>query len=400
MARSQKRYVWLLTACFSITLLPILFLNLQLDSLTLGHNDTVQQASAWQQATQGVTYAPNLTNTGLFKTLRLHDRLPQINGVVFGSSTALGVGAVMFPPPMKIYNFSQTGHELISVIGEAEWAIAHADNVKYLAIPLDWSLGFIYRGGEPGMADLSSSVAQQQAIARADATPLMDRMRDALSYPRVATLFDILKHILRAQDSRAAFRQYFLQAVSDDYRCADGTLAKDFDTMYRGTCTGFRFDGSATFANLEPVQDARPLLLSATASNSKYVTNLTQYQGEPNPAMLRHLATLARQAEAKGGKLLLFMPPLLPGMEEAFLQHPLWSPTLVHSKDVLRAWAEREHIVILDAGRSERYGCTAAEFVDEHHAYASCYGKVFSGFWDKQARIVNNEIAWPSGGLY
>ncbi|MDE2310812.1 MAG: hypothetical protein KGL01_08290 [Betaproteobacteria bacterium] len=400
MNRSHKRYVRLMLACFSVTLLPILALNLQLGRQAMGNTSQVRQASEWQHVTHGVTYAPTLSDTALFKTLRLHDRLPEINCVVFGSSTALGVPAAAFPPPVQAYNFAQTGHGLISAIGEAEWLMAHTDNVKYLVVSLDWSLGFIYAEGEPAVADLAAATAQQQATTHANTIPLLDRVRDALSYPRVASLFDILRQILRAQDSRAVFRQYFLQAVSDDYRCADGSWAKDFDTIYRGTCTGFRFDGSATFANLEPVKDARPLILSATVSSSKYTINLMSRQGEPNPAILRHLAALARQAESKGGKLLLFMPPLLPGMEAAFLQHPQLSATLAHSKDALRAWATRENMVILDAGQSERFGCNAAEFADEHHAFPTCYAKVFAAFWNTHARTDGGSIAWPSGGLY
>ncbi|MDD5180606.1 MAG: hypothetical protein PHT15_05040 [Gallionellaceae bacterium] len=398
MNRSHKRYVRLMLACFAATLLPILALNLQLGSLTLGNSGKVRQASAWQQATHGVTYAPTLSDTGLFKTLRLHDRLPEINGVVFGSSTALGITVAAFPPPLKVYNFAQTGHGLMAAIGEAEWLMAHKDNIKYLVIPLDWSLGFIYQDGEPAPLDLAVAATQQQTAT--GAVPLLDRMRDALSYPRVASLFDILKKILRAPDNGTAFRQYFLQAVSDDYRCADGSWARDFDTIYRGTCTGFRFDGSATFANNEPVKDARPLILSAAVSSSKYVINLMRRQGEPNPAMLHHLAALARQTEGKNGKLLLFMPPLLPGMEAAFLQHPQLSATLTHTKDALRAWAARENIVILDAGQSERFGCSVPEFMDEHHAFPSCYNKVFTAFWSNHARAEGGNISWPRGGLY
>ena len=201
-------------------------------------------------------------------------------------------------------------------------------------------------------------------------------------------------------NGRAMFRQYFLQATSDDYRCGDGSLAKDFDTLYRGTCTGFRHDGSATFANLEPVRNARPLILSATSSSSQYAINLIHRQGEPNPAMLRHLETLARQAENRGGKMLLILPPLLPGMEDAFLHHPQWSTLLSHSKDVLRTWATRRNIVIIDAGQSERLGCNASEFVDEHHALSTCYDKIFESFWNTRARVRGGNITWPAGGLY
>lgn len=135
-------------------------------------------------------------------------------------------------------------------------------------------------------------------------------------------------------------------------------------------------------------------------SSSKYTINLMSRQGEPNPAILRHLAALARQAESKGGKLLLFMPPLLPGMEAAFLQHPQLSAPLAHSKDALRALATRENMVILDAGQSERFGCNAAEFADEHHAFSACYAKVFAAFWSSHTHTAGGSIVWPPGGFY
>lgn len=398
MATASRRYFKLMLAGFAATLLPILALNLQLGSLSLGNADNVRLASAWQQSTHGITYAPTLSDTGLFKALRLYDRLPDINSVILGSSTAMGIPATAFPPALKVYNFAQTGHDLASATGEAEWLVTHAEHVKYLLIPLDWSIGFIYDAGGPVPFDLDQASKQQSATTHP--VPFMERMRDALSYPRVATLFDIFRKILHAPNPRSMFRQYFSQAESDDYRCPDGTPAKDYDTFYRGTCTGFRFDGSATFANSERIgtDEARMLILSATASSSKYAHNLMRHQGEPNPVMLDHLAALERKAEAKGGKLLLFMPPLLPGLEMAFFRHPQFSATLAHTKSRLNAWAAHENVVILDAGQSEHYGCVAAEFIDEHHASAPCYNKVFSSFWKNHSK--GNSIIWPAGGLY
>jgi hypothetical protein len=88
----------------------------------------------------------------------------------------------------------------------------------------------------------------------------------------------------------------------------------------------------------------------------------------------------------------------LPGMEATFLRHPQLSATLEHTKDVLHSWATRENLVILDAGQSERYGCNATEFVDEHHAFSPCYDKIFSAFWKTHTK--NDNIIWPPGGLY
>lgn len=396
MLTTSKHYVLVMAVCFAATLLPILALNLQLGSLTLGNADKVREASAWQQATHGVTYAPTLSDTTLFKVLRLHDRLPEINGVVLGSSTSMGITAAAFPPFMQMYNFAQTGHGLASSIGEAEWLMAHKDNVKYLLIPLDWSIGFLYDAGKPSSTDLDAIVSQP--TAQTQQISLMERVRDALSYPRIVTLFGTFRVILKSDDRLAAFHENFLQAASNDYRCPDGVPAKDFDIIFRGTCTGFRFDGSATFANSDRVKDARPLILSATTSGSQYVTSLIRRQGEPNPDVLRHLSALARQAEAKGGKLLLFLPPLLPGLEAAFFQHPKLSVALSLTKSRLAAWAAQENMVILDAGQSERYGCASSEFLDEHHATSSCYDKMLSEFW--KTHVTGYAIIWPAGGLY
>lgn len=400
MSAPHKRFFWILVACFGATLLPIFILNLILLNNTLGNYQKVLLASQWQQRTRGITYALTTIDTHLFKTLRLDDRLPEINTVVFGSSTAYSLTQQAFPDALRIYNYAQSNHSHIAAIGEATWLMAHTDNIKYLIIPLDWLPPWIYDTHEPVPANLSAATTMQQIQSETKPNFLLDKMCDALSYPRIASLLEISKAILRAENRSAAFRGYFLQEGSDDYRCADGTLAKDFDIIHRGTCTGFRFDGSYTFGSREPVKDAQPLILSATAANSEFNNTLMHGQGQPSPVMLRHLVALARQAERKGGKLLLFMPPLLPGIEAAIFKHAVGAPHLTRIKQTLNAWAERENIIILDAGQSEHFGCNAVEFVDDHHTLPACYDKVFAAFWNTHTRTDGNDITWPSGGLY
>lgn len=385
--------------CFCATLLPVFILNLILLNNTLDNNRKVILASQWQQRTQGVTYAPTLLNTHLFKTLRLNDRMGDINTVVVGSSTAMGITQKEFPNGFHIYNYAQSAHPLSATIDEATWLLTNTDNIKFLIIPLDWSVGWIYQEDEPTPVDLSATESIKQSLADKRLPPLLDRMRDSLSYPRVLNLLDIFADILRAQDKVATFRGYFLQDSSDDYRCADGSWAKDFDITHHATCTGFRFDGSATFGYLEPVKDAQSLINSATLID-RYTNSLRNRQGRPNPAFLRRLTTLAHLAERKGGKTLLLLPPLLPNMEAAFTRHPVWAPYLMQTKQILGAWAQQENIVIFDAGQSERFGCLASEFVDEHHALSTCYAKVFSAFWNTITRIEDGNITWSTGGLY
>lgn len=376
-SRNARRYVFALLGLVGGLLFLVLALNLLLSANT-GNRDTAQQASAWQQATHGVTYAPPLSSTRPFKTLRLKDRLPEINSVVLGSSTMMGVRETMLPAPLQAYNFAQTGHGLLGVTGEAEWLLQNSASVKWLVIPLDWSLGFIYTPGAPTAINLLAETAPFSN----EEVSVSARLLDALSYPRVANLFGILKGMLRTENKISAFRQYFLQPAGNDYRCLDGTPAKDFDTIFRGTCTGFRFDGSATFANLEKLDTRKADLLVARAvvPSTKYAAALIKSKGMPNQVTLARLATLAHGFSNKGGGVIFLLPPLLPGMEQALATAPATASHLAHTKLVLQRWSQRENLTLLDAGRSEDFGCVATEFVDEHHALPECYAKVFAHF--------------------
>ena len=213
--------------------------------------------------------------------------------------------------------------------------------------------------------------------------PLAQQLQDALSLPRVKNLFSSLRQIARGAAPAAAFSAMFFDNGSADYRCADGTPARDFDTIFRGTCTGFRFDGSATFANLEPVSARRveALIASAVVPSYKYAIDLIKAGGVPNPQILARLAQLARAQRASGGQIVLILPPLLPGMERAFADSPQLGLLLAKTKAVLAAWARTADVAIIDAGRSERYGCVATDFVDEHHALPACYARIFARFW-------------------
>lgn len=369
-------------ACFGATLLPILALNLTLVSHSLDSRGNNLLASQWQQATRGIVSAPSVLDNNHLKSLRLRDRLPEINTVVFGASTSFAIDQGMFPAPLHIYNFSKNGIGLDTMIGEAEYLLDHAGNVKWLVIPLDWSIGFIYQDDIPPALNLSADPpanASQQAS-------WLQKIRDSLSYPRIAGLFKLLKNILAAEHKHAAFRQIFLQPASDEYPCPDGTRAKDFDIQSRGICRGFRDDGSWTYSGMNRVGDARRLIMLAASSNSKYAQNLLKTRGAPNPLYLQRLAALAHRAEKRGGAAIFFMPPLLSGMEAEFMQHPERSVHLATTKQALLAWAKRENLVLLDAGQSEKFGCAANEFTDEHHATQSCYQKIFSAFWQNDGR--------------
>lgn len=364
-------------------LTPVLLLNMLLISNDYRF-DKNRMASEWQQETGGITYAPPVSQNRSFKTLRLNGRIPEINTVVFGSSTAMGITADAFPGDLRMYNFSQSGNSLLSVIGEARDVLERwGDRLRVLLIPLDWSLGFVYQPGMVVTADLAAS-----NVVPAAPPPLRARLRDALSWPRVRDLILIFRDMARAPSLENAIQQFFSMPASTPYRCADGTLARDFDTLFRGQCVGFRSDGSATFADQKRVTPgAAPALLAKAASaSSQYSASLERTNGEPSMEILAQLVKLNSTAREKSVSVIFYLPPLLPGLDDRLSGSLHSGEKLRKTKSALQAWARMHRLKLVDAGPSERFGCLETEFIDPHHALPGCYRKVMAGIFSNASR--------------
>lgn len=386
MIAACRRFNAVLLIGLAAVLALVVGLNLLLGERAVGTPEMVKAASEWQQATRGITYPPPITANRPFKALRLADRLPEINGVVLGASTSMGLAADAFPPDVRIYNLAQTANPLHATIGEAEYIVHHhADRVKWVFLALDWSVGMLYAPGEPSTIDLTpANAVSRNALPQVS---FLQKLQDAISWPRVRNLWNIVRLIWRSPDGVAAFKRALFDASSADYRCADGTPARDFDTINRGLCVGFRYDGSATFADGRPVNPARldELVRAGAAPGSRYSKPIVHGDGKLNPALLAGLAKLSSELAAQGGRLVLFAPPLIPGLEHALRESAHAGSSVVRTKMALDEWAKRTGLVIIDAGASERFGCTASEFLDEHHAYSACFRKVFGRFWQRYA---------------
>ena len=301
----------------------------------------------------------------------------------------MGITEDAFPPPLKSYNFAQSGNSLLAVSGEAEYVIERwGARIRLLVIPLDWALGFVYDGGEPARADLSPESVLRQAVV--EHPSVLTQLADALSLPRLKILAGIARDLLRAPDTGAAFHQVFFEPAGPEYRCPDGTPARDFDAVFRGMCNGFRYDGSATFADQKRLDASRAPVVLATAvsGSSQYAAALKRGHGEPGGKLFEKLAQLARNAEARGGEVVFMLPPLAPGLEEALSRTVHSGAWLRATKDALESWSVREGVILLDAGRSERYGCAVTEFIDPHHALPECYRKIFSRFFAQHPSLL------------
>lgn len=381
----MRRYLGVFLAALGVALAFVLSLNLLLGDRGLGNLQSTRAASQWQQATRGVTYAPPVGNAAPFKKLRLADRLPQINAVVLGASTLMGVRQQVLPATWRIYNLTVTGNATAGIAGEARYIATHwPQQIKWVLAGLDWSVGNLYAPGTVGEGDLSSGSVDRAYTE--NVIPLRKRVEDALSWPRVANLAAMLGAAVKNPNIINALQQTFFDIGGAQYACADGahsTVARDFDVINRGLCRGYRDDGSWTFANdarLSPAQ-AATLSAAAAAPSSKYTQHLCARNGEPNAAYLQHFGETAQRFTAQGGAMIFILPALMPGMENALLQVPRWKTCLEHTKSVLDAWARQFQVRIIDAGASERYGCLSHEFTDEHHAYAECYQRVLQRFF-------------------
>ncbi len=392
---ASKSYLFVFIVIFAILLGLILTLNLLLGERGLGSVEAVRQASAWQQATQGVTFAPPLSQTRAFKAHRLADRVADINTVILGASSLMGVTQAMFPAPMRIYNFSLTANPTSAITAEAEYIERrHADRVRTLVIGLDWAISMIYRK-EP-VADMDLAPAATLAGYGAGSIPLYRKLTDALALPKVINLLKVLRAVAGAEHPLASFRRTFFDIAGAEYRCADGQLARDFDVQNRGICLGFRYDGSWTFAGDVHLSRARADVLARAAAvpSSKFFKYLCETQGAPNPEYLLRLGSLARRFVRGGGHVVFILPPLIPGMEQEMSKVSVANGCLTRTKTALDAWARTYGVTLIDAAASENFGCKPEEFLDENHAWPACHARVMNRYWADHARGA------ASAGLY
>lgn len=381
-----------LIACATVVV-PVVSLNTMFSIRSLGGGNVVLSASQWQEKTRGITYAPPFAPNRQFKMIRLFDRLPGVNTVVFGSSTAWGITQEMFPRGMTVYNFAQTGNQISTVITEADFLTRSSyRNLRFYVIPLDWATGSLYVALEPGRDDLTPPTVD---TLQARKVPLYQQVQDALSLPRVKSLVELLISIVRGPDPLAGLYAILLRQYSDDYLCDDGTPAKDFDIIFRGKCVGFRYDGSYTYGDSEPVsaRRAETLVANAIVASSKYAVSLIGSGGDPYRPILDRLSVIAAEMQKRGGRIILILPPLLPGLERALLEAPSTAIALRRTKQRLDVWAKEQKLTIIDAGPSERYGCSPEEFIDEHHPLPACYRRVFARYWG-DARVRTSLGLW------
>jgi hypothetical protein len=369
---------------FALSLLPIFVLNVLLARQS-GVVEAVNiLASDWQQRTHGIT--DGTSNQLRFKTLRLNDRLHDINGVVFGSSTSMGITQDLFRPGMSVYNFSSSGRMLPSIVGDIAYILEHSKQVKILIVPFEWSLGFEDLADEPQTSDLSTERIVADIYAADSRFPWSQVTADALSYPSVKNLFRLLYGLVTREDPLSNAIASFTPYGLPEYKC-DGVLVKNFNIKLYRQCEGFAYDGSNTYMTksngkrLNAEVGKTVINQAMTPGLCGYCRALENTNVTPNTLSLARLAEQVKELRRRGGQAIFFMPPLFPGFEIAYIAREDLSPELKRTKTTLLDWAKREGVLLVDAGQSERFGCQPDEFADLHHARNECYKRIFDWIW-------------------
>jgi hypothetical protein len=382
-----KTYVLVLSACILVPMIFVFSLNLFL--LRQPHDPhRFLRASEWQERTHGITMVLlGRKHSGPFKTLRLHDRLPDINAVVFGSSTAMSIQIEMFPPGIRIYNFSQPANPLSATIGQIEYILNYHENIRWMFVPLDWAIGFLYFSEKAASVDLSRTHTLDLIHSTDEPLPWSSAIADALTFQVIKGQLLTLLRVLRSQNKIANFSSAFLMREGNEYICEQG-LARDYEPDQRGECFGFQYDGSLNF-HRHPSRP-RAIMVDSLGVHSFVRNVLPVTKGVPNEAFMNQLAEQARRLQERGGRMIFFMPPLFPGLEQAVLRQPDVGDYLQQTKNFILQWADKNGLVAFDFGPSERFGCLPAEFEDGPHALGPCYRKLFQAIWRKDS-LVNRK---------
>ena len=147
-------------------------------------------------------------------------------------------------------------------------------------------------------------------------------------------------------------------------------------------------DGSWTFANEQRLSSARASVLAqaAAAPSSQFAKHLCTAQGEPNAKVLQRLGEFAQAAIRDGGHVVFIVPPLVPGMAVEMQKASATARCFARTYEALDTWARSHKITVIDAAPSERFGCSASEFLDENHAWPECHERVLAYYWALRER--------------
>jgi len=373
---SYSRYLSVLGLTILIPALAIVAINYRIGAIGWANPEIAATAVRWQRETHGIVNiaVPQERN---FKFLSLADREPGVKGVILGASTVQSLrGADL--GLHGVYNFAISSNDTAAVVTEAEYLADAMPQLEWMVASLDWVLGYVYRDEPPSVPD---KVEQTSTISTAA------QLEDTLTLPRVVGLRARLVEWVQSGAPVQAAVQALTSPLSGPYRCTDGVPGEGFAASDPTPCAGFRWDGTMSFEGQQPITETghRLVLARSLQQNGEYVQSIRSHRGMPNEEYLRDLTQVAATLRARGGRMIVLLPPLLPGLERELLSSTDTAEYAGLTKRVIHRWAADHDITLIDAGASEDFGCQFSDFFDGHHNFGGCYDKIFTKLGDCRA---------------
>jgi len=382
-ASVHKKYLIIFLLIFVSFFSPIFLSNLRLNYKSfIASCDQEKAAADWQYQTKNVACLSS-QGSGKFKKFRIMNALMhgEVNTIIFGSSTAQGIKSSMFPIDQKVYNFALDSNPLYAIISQVDYFIRY-DKILYFVVPIDWALDLSVIEGEkiPRISFKEVDLKEEKVL-----WPSL--IKDSLTTSKTKILFGIIKNGIYSGTPLENLRG-ILYSSNEEYKCPDGSIAKDFTTPYPRKCAGFNYDGSTDFFLRSSLSEADiiPLSEKAASKDSIYLKSLKKLNENIDRYGLNVLSNIVIKIKNKGGSILFILPPLLPNLEKKILETSERAE-LLKLKNKLNEFAIQNNVHILDMGQSEEYGCKALDFIDEHHALPSCFHKILSRFFSQRDKL-------------
>ncbi len=321
----------------------------------------LSDAIAWQAQSRGVI-ATQVKQSGTLKDAQVAYAMStrDIDTLVLGSSSVMSIREDMFPANRAIFNGAKNSNPLHRTLAEARYYINQSKALKWIIIGFDWELGSPFR--RTAITAFKPDLNVQETVEDHDIN-IWRKIKDAVTYQRVKIILANIKSDLFNPEG--------------SYECPkENNLGIDiFNPPFPRTCYGFRHDGSATFSNFIGLTESR--YHSLLKDLQKYKRHLVNSQGKINEKYLDGLVKIDRTLKNRGGRLIVFLPPMMP-QARSTIEKSNAGIYLKKAVTDLSIFAEKNSLSIFDASQSEQFDCEYGEFLDPHHAFDSCYAKIFN----------------------
>jgi hypothetical protein len=355
--KMHNQYFRFILGVLGLSALLITFIVLYIINVTFAHEEETQYQKAfeWQMKHRGVVgITDSISETYKQKFTDFMVERNKYDTLLFGSSTVMAIATPLLPKH-KIFNAAKNSNPLYDSISKAQYYIAKNENIKYVVIGFDWALGKPYQKYIKSQYEPLETKRNEIALSA--------KIKDAVSYQRVKVVVDNL------------YEKWFKRP--EVYQCPnEDTIGTDafFTPLVPRYCHGFRIDGSAVFTNKKNLneKEAENIL---NAGLVEYRKMISDSKGVIEPGYLEDIQKMDEVLKQRGGKIMILIPPLIPGGAE-LIEKSEDAPYLKRTMDRLTEFTAQHKIELLDASKSEKFGCKSAEFIDAHHAFPSCFEKI------------------------